>query len=85
MKRTCRTIIFLILILSSIIECLTDEGVDGGLDLESMSNEELEDICIKRGFELVKEKDDDTGELKAYSHEDYINAAKQCLQIESEM
>jgi len=54
-------------------------------DLDSMTNEELEEICTSRGFQVVKEKDRDTGEMKAYSHEDYINAARQCLEIESEM
>ena len=55
------------------------------IDLDSMTNEELEEICTSRGFEVVKEKDGDTGEMKTYSHEDYINAARQCLEIESEM
>ena len=54
-------------------------------DLESMSNEELEEICTSRGFDVVKEKDSETGEEKVYSHEEYIHAAKQCLQIEAEM
>lgn len=54
-------------------------------DLESMTIEELEDICISRGFELVKEIDPDTGAPKEFSKEEYIEAAKQCLDIEAEM
>jgi hypothetical protein len=54
-------------------------------DLEAMTNEELEEICTSRGFEVVKETDAETGEAKVYSHEDYVHAAKQCLDIEAEM
>lgn len=54
-------------------------------DLESMTIEELEDLCISRGFELVKEIDPDTGAPKEFSKEEYIEAAKQCLEIEAEM
>ena len=31
-------------------------------NLEAMTNEELEEICTSRGFELVRETDDNTGE-----------------------
>jgi len=55
------------------------------IDLDSMTNGELEEICTSRGFEVVKEKDEGTGEMKTYSHDDYVNAARQCLEIESEM
>ena len=55
------------------------------VDLASLTDEELEEICTSRGFEVVKEKDEETGEFKKYSHEDYINAAKQCLDMEAEM
>lgn len=58
---------------------------DEDMDLESMTNEELEDICTSRGFEVVKEKDKETGDTKIYTHDDYVNAAKQCLEIEAEM
>lgn len=55
------------------------------IDLASLTDEELEEICTSRGFEVVKEKDEETGEFKKYSHEDYIHAAKQCLDMEAEM
>ena len=55
------------------------------IDLESMSIEELEDLCISRGFELVKEIDPDTGAPKEFSKDEYIEAARQCLEIEAEM
>jgi len=60
-------------------------AINNEIDLESMTNEALEAICTSRGFEVVKEKDAETGEDKVYSHDDYINAAKQCLEIEAEM
>ena len=50
-----------------------------------MTKEELEEICTSRGFELVKEQDKESGEMATYSHDDYVNAAKQCLEIEGEM
>ena len=61
--------------------------VDGHdiLILEELSDTELEEICTSRGFELVKDKDDETGQLKKYTHQDYVDAARQCLNIESEM
>lgn len=61
----------------------SDDGQE--IDLASLTNEELEEICTSRGFQVVKEKDEETGEFKKYSHEDYINAAKQCLDMEAEM
>lgn len=73
-----------------------DDGGDGtssstsslSLDkdhLENMTIEELEGICTSRGFEVVKEIDQETGQAKVYSHEDYVHAARQCLDIEAEM
>ncbi len=58
---------------------------DDEIDLESLTNEELEQICMMRGFELKKEVDAQTGKLVEYSHEDYVEAARQCLDIEAEM
>ena len=59
-------------------------GNDAEISLESMTNEELEELCTSRGFELVKELDENgvEGEI---TREDYIDAARQCLEIESEM
>jgi len=54
------------------------------MNLESLSDEELEAICTERGFELVKEKNADGDEI-SYTHEDYMDAASQCLAIEAEM
>jgi len=47
-------------------------------ELEGMSNEALEAICIDRGFYMLAK--DNT-----FTHEDYVQAAKQCLAIEQEM
>eukprot|EP00560_Eucampia_antarctica_P002403 CAMPEP_0197833316 /NCGR_PEP_ID=MMETSP1437-20131217/18624_1 /TAXON_ID=49252 ORGANISM="Eucampia antarctica, Strain CCMP1452" /NCGR_SAMPLE_ID=MMETSP1437 /ASSEMBLY_ACC=CAM_ASM_001096 /LENGTH=364 /DNA_ID=CAMNT_0043437295 /DNA_START=116 /DNA_END=1210 /DNA_ORIENTATION=+ len=55
------------------------------LDLLSLTNEELEQICTIRGFELTKEVDNETGKSVEYSHDDYVEAARQCLDIEAEM
>jgi len=55
------------------------------VDLQDLSDEELEGICTTRGFELVKEVDEKTGQPRNYSHGDYVDAARQCLQIEAEM
>ena len=55
-------------------------------DLDAMSNEELEQICLQRGFELVKDDiDDATGEIIQFNRDDYIDAAMRCLAIEREM
>jgi hypothetical protein len=62
------------------------DGVQGdGQDLHELSDGDLENICTSRGFQLVREVDDATGELYVYSHEDFIDAARQCLQMEDEM
>lgn len=58
---------------------------DGYYDLEEMSDEELEEICTSRGFELVREVDEVTGEPVVYSHQDYVDAASECLQIEADL
>lgn len=47
------------------------------IDLDSLSDPELEEICTLRGFELVKEG--------VFSHDDYVEAARQCLAIERDM
>jgi hypothetical protein len=70
---------------SSSDSSINNEALQEDDDLESMTNEELEEICTSRGFELVKETNEETGETKVYSHDDYVHAAKQCLEIEAEM
>ena len=53
-------------------------------NLEAMTNEELEEICTSRGFELVHEIDENGKEI-VYTHQDYIDAATECLQIEEDL
>ena len=53
-------------------------------NLEAMTNEELEEICTSRGFELVREIDENGKEV-IYTHQDYIDAATECLQIEEDL
>jgi hypothetical protein len=55
-------------------------------ELQAMSEEQLEDICIQRGFELLKDEvDATTGEVYQLSHQDFVEAAMKCLAIEQEM
>lgn len=55
-------------------------------ELQVMTDEELEHICIARGFELVKDDvDETTGEIYIMSHDDFVEAAQRCLAIEEEM
>jgi hypothetical protein len=51
-----------------------------------MPDEELELMCVSRGFELVKgEIDPTTGLAYELTHDDYVEAAQRCLAIEQEM
>lgn len=55
-------------------------------ELQQLSNEQLEDICIQRGFELLKDEENETtGEVYQLTHDDYVEAAMKCLAIEQEM
>lgn len=56
-----------------------DDTFGGGVDLYSLSNTELEEICTLRGFELVQQEE------QVFSHDDYVEAARQCLAIERDM
>lgn len=60
---------------AEVVTKITDE------ELEVMSDQELELICIERGFELIQDEMED-GDL---THEDYVDAAKRCLAIEEDM
>ena len=55
------------------------------VDLNTLTNDELAAICTDRGFELVFELDDATEESLEYTHEDYVDAARECLKLEAEM
>lgn len=82
-------ILFILVTLSTPIEYENehgDAGRDGDyIDLDEMSDEELEDICKSRGFELVRELNATTGEPILYTHQDYVDAASECLQIEADL
>jgi hypothetical protein len=55
-------------------------------DLQAMEDVELEQICTNLGFALQKDiVDDATGELIVFTHDDYVEAARQCLSIEKEL
>jgi hypothetical protein len=54
--------------------------------LRAMPDEELELMCVSRGFELVKDEiDPTTGLPHELTHDDYVEAAQRCLAIEQEM
>lgn len=82
-------ILFILVTLSTPIEYENEHGDadrDGDyIDLDEMSDEELEDICKSRGFELVRELNATTGEPILYTHQDYVDAASECLQIEADL
>jgi len=48
-------------------------------DLEAMTEVELENICVQRGFQLVNDESDEL------TKQDYVEAARRCLTIEQEM
>jgi hypothetical protein len=61
-------------------ETITTNGDDDDyIDLIDMSDEDLEEICTSRGFELVREDE------QVYTHQDYVDAASECLQIETDL
>jgi hypothetical protein len=68
-------------------ESHVDDGSeqDDEIELEDMTNEQLEEICTSRGFELVRELNPITGEPLVYTHQDYVDAASECLQIEADL
>ncbi|CAB9516207.1 expressed unknown protein [Seminavis robusta] len=49
-------------------------------ELEALTDQELELICLERGFELIR--DGSEGDL---THDDYVEAARRCLAIEEDM
>lgn len=55
------------------------------IDLHTLSDDELVAICTDRGFELVTDVDDATGEPLSYDHDQYVVAAQECLKLEAEM
>ena len=58
---------------------ITNGDDDEYIDLVDMTDEELEEICTSRGFELVRE------DGQVYTHQDYVDAATECLQIETDL
>jgi hypothetical protein len=54
-----------------------------GLDLTSMSERQLEKLCEDRGYEVAKdEMNEETGKPLVFTHQDYVDAARQCLSIQ---
>ena len=69
----------------SSIETTEDLRVNEDTNLENLTDEQLEEICTLRGFELVRELNATTGDPLIYSHQDYVDAASECLQIEADI
>mmetsp|Transcript_23648 Transcript_23648/g.33910 ORF Transcript_23648/g.33910 Transcript_23648/m.33910 type:complete len:262 (+) Transcript_23648:167-952(+) len=67
----------------------TSEDDDDWVNLDDLTDAELEAICTSRGFELVTDDIiEENGRNKSgtgYTHQDYVEAAQQCLAIEKEM
>ena len=77
-----RSLVGLLLLTSFVIA----QGSYSETELEAMSDEELETICVERGFELVRDDiDPTTGEIYNLTHADFVEAAQRCLEIEQEM
>lgn len=54
------------------------------VDLESLSDAELEAICYNLGFQL-RETDEVTGAKMNFTHAEYVEAARQCLAVQAQM
>ena len=67
----------------------TSKDDDDWVNLDDLTDTELEAICTSRGFELVTDDTiEENGKNKSgseYTHQDYVEAAQQCLAIEKEM
>ncbi|GMH69515.1 hypothetical protein TrLO_g5568 [Triparma laevis f. longispina] len=61
-------------------DCTLDLALDDSspCSLNDLTDDVLEAVCLERGFELVQ------GEAQ-FSHEQYVEAATQCLELEVEM
>jgi len=77
-------ILFHLFFLSCADDAMNDEEVKF-VNLQDLSSVELEAICSDRGFELIPQVDPTTGEILEYTHDDYVEAAQQCLEVEGEM
>ena len=53
-------------------------SADSPCTLEDLDDVVLEGVCLERGFELVQDGN-------VFSHEQYVEAAKQCLELEAEV
>lgn len=96
-KCRCRSRLLLILATAFIIQQSFSRGGDAlestsssavededEIDLNSLTDTQLEEFCTDRGFVLVRDKSASAKEIE-YSHDDYVDAARQCLAIEAEM
>jgi CRP-like cAMP-binding protein len=87
---SCRSVSVLALMLSFRVESDGTEVIDTADDnewvnLDELTDAELEKICINHGFELLREEvSGESGDI-IYNHKYYVEAAEQCLAIAEEM
>lgn len=76
-RSSTKNMLFFLLVV--LVAFVSGQDVYSQEDLEAMTEAELEDICVARGFKLVN---DNAEEL---TKQDYVEAAQRCLAIEQEM
>mmetsp|Transcript_101944 Transcript_101944/g.294975 ORF Transcript_101944/g.294975 Transcript_101944/m.294975 type:complete len:299 (-) Transcript_101944:55-951(-) len=80
------SILFLVLFSVAMMESVLGQATFTDDDLNAMSDEELEQICIVRGFEILRDEiDPSTGLPYELNHDNFVEAARRCLEIEQEM
>eukprot|EP00546_Thalassionema_frauenfeldii_P015468 CAMPEP_0178928676 /NCGR_PEP_ID=MMETSP0786-20121207/20062_1 /TAXON_ID=186022 /ORGANISM="Thalassionema frauenfeldii, Strain CCMP 1798" /LENGTH=379 /DNA_ID=CAMNT_0020604619 /DNA_START=217 /DNA_END=1356 /DNA_ORIENTATION=+ len=94
MKQCTTAIVRIILLLVALMIAMTTTTVvaqssvltttNSDKDLEALSDGELEAICTNLGFQVIRE-DPETGAAIEQTHEHYVEAARQCLEIQKEM
>jgi hypothetical protein len=78
-SQRCCTKNALLIVLIVLVALVSGQVEYSQADLEAMTEVELEDICVTRGFQLVNDEADEL------TKQDYIEAAQRCLAIEQEM
>jgi hypothetical protein len=74
---------FLLLLVITLVLVLSIEAQQQVEDLEGLSDTELETICTSLGFAVVDA--DESGAKLALTHADYVEAARQCLEVQEQM
>jgi hypothetical protein len=84
--RHAPSILFLVVFLCGVLVQIFAQETYTPEVLEAMTEDELEQICIVRGFQILRDEiDPTTGLPYELSHNDFVEAAQRCLEIEEEM